>query len=295
MVWITGRIQADNDADAKEANKLQDQYVLTSYAKSLGKKDPIDNYKPGFQAMKVRKPVPFSLALSADVFYNTFFGMLEDNPPAKADANFLKDYAFINDKKELSFADLDQKTQTILKTGSSAKEKEFLKIFYTGNEQKTAWDFNIEQMGTWGTNYYRRAYYAVWGIGANIPKDAVYGVSQLDGKLKQLEGQNTYKISFAKNKTPKVGGFWSITAYTNEGYLEHNSENRYASGSNMPLKYNDDGSLDLYLSATKPENVSTYNWIPTPKGTFKLLFRMYWPKKSILNGSYKLPNIEKID
>jgi len=63
----------------------------------------------------------------------------------------------------------------------------------------------------------------------------------------------------------------------------------------MPLKYNDDGTLDLYLSANKPENISNYNWIPTPKGTFKLLFRMYWPKESVLDGSYKLPNIEKIN
>lgn len=295
MVWITGRIQADNDADALKANKLQDQYVLKSYAKSLGENDALDSYKPSFQAVKVRKPVPFSLALSSEVFYTTFFNMLKSNSPAKADASFLEGYPFLKDFKNLSFEALDEATKAVLKIGSATKEKEYLKTFYNGNEQKSAWDFNIEQMGTWGTNYSRRAYYAFWGIGANIPKDAVYGVSQLDGKLQQLEGANTYKISFAANKTPEVGGFWSVTAYTNEGYLEHNSQNRYASGSNMPLKYNDDGTLDLYLSANKPENISNYNWIPTPKGTFKLLFRMYWPKESVLDGSYKLPNIEKIN
>lgn len=294
MVWITGRIQADNDADALKVNKLQDQYVLKSYPNSLGENDALDNYKPSFQAVKVRKPVPFSLAMSSEVFYTTFFNMLKSNLPAKGDASFLEGYPFLKDFKNLSFHALDEATKAVLKTGLATKEKEYLKTFYTGNEQKSAWDFNIEQMGTWGTNYSRRAYYAFWGIGANIPKDAVYGVSQLDGKLQQLEGANTYKISFPPNGTPEVGGFWSVTAYTNEGYLEHNNQNRYASGSNMTLKYNEDGSLDLYLSANKPANIPDFNWIPTPEGKFKLLFRMYWPKESILNGSYALPNIQKL-
>ncbi len=294
MVWITGRIQSDNDADAIIVNKLQDQYVLESYKSSLGEKDPLSEYDPAFKAVEVEKPVPFSLKMSAEDFYNTFFDMLKNNPAAKMDTDFLRKYDFMDKTDGLTFSKLDMDVQKILKEGLISKQKKFAQIFYAGNEQKSAWDFNIEQMGTWDTNYYRRAYFAVWGIGANIPQDAVYGVSQLDGKLNQLVGDNTYKISFPPGQTPEVGGFWSITAYSNEGYLKHNNENRYSTGSNLPLTYNKDGSLDIYLSATKPKEVLNYNWIPTPEGKFKLLFRMYWPKKAILDGSYSLPNIEKL-
>lgn len=294
MVWITGRIQSDNDKDALVANQLQSQYVLQSYRSYLGEEDPLDNYSPDIKAIEVKKPVPYSLSMDAEKFYNTFFEMIVNNPAAKADSEFLSKYGFMDTEEKLLFENLDANTQEILKKGISVQQKKYSEIFYAGNEQKSAWDFKIEDMGSWGSNYARRAYYAVWGIGANIPKDAVYGVSQLDGTLKQLEGTNTYKISFAPGDTPDVGGFWSITAYNNEGYLEANAQNRYSSGSNMPLKFNEDGSLDLYLTAAKPNDVDEYNWIPTPEGTFKILFRMYWPKESILNGSYKLPNIEKL-
>ena len=122
----------------------------------------------------------------------------------------------------------------------------------------------------------------------------MYGVSQLDNDLDELFGKNVYKVHFDKGGTPEVGGFWSITAYDIDGYLEANKYNRYASGSNMDLTYNDDGSLDIYLSNKKPAGVPTMNWVPTPTGKFKLLFRMYWPKESVLNGSWKIPPVEKV-
>jgi len=291
MVWITGRIQADNDKDAIKANALQDKYIL----KSFNPDNTLNQYKPQFKALEIKKPVPYSLNMGASEFYNTFFDMLKNNPPNKADFKFLKTYGITKNQSLKSFEKLSKNNQASLTAGLKTREAYYKKIFYKGSEQKSAWDFKIEDMGDWGTNYERRAYFAVWGIGANIPQDAVYGVSQLDGDLKQLEGSNTYRISFPIDGTPEVGGFWSITAYNNEGYLEHNDQNRYATGSNMPIQFNSDYSLDLYLSATKPKGVPKFNWIPTPEGTFKILFRMYWPKESILNGDYTLPNIEKID
>jgi len=220
--------------------------------------------------------------------------MLIANPSAKMDHSFVKKYSFLDNYHGLTFTELDKNTKDVLSTGLLAKQKKFLKIFYASKEQKSSWDFKIQEMGTWDTNYYRRAYYAVWGIGANILQDAVYGTSQLDADLEQLNGNSTYKLSFPAGKTPEVGGFWSTTAYNNEGFLTPNGQNRYSIGSNMPLVFNKDGSLEIYLSADKPKGAPNYNWVPTPKGTFKVLFRMYWPKESILNGSYSLPNIEKL-
>ena len=193
------------------------------------------------------------------------------------------------------FDDLDENAYKMyLRMLSKKNKKKYLDDFYAGKSQKTNWIFNTTEMGTWGTDYKKRAYWGVWGLGANLTQDAVYGVTQLDDDLKQLDGENTYRIHFDKGKTPKVGGFWSITAYDNEGYLEENAVNRYATGSNMNMKYNPDGSLDIYLSHKKPKGVANFNWVPTPKEEFKILFRMYWPKKYILEGKYKLPKLVKI-
>ena len=58
----------------------------------------------------------------------------------------------------------------------------------------------------------------------------------------------------------------------------------------MPLKYNADGSLDIYVQATSPGPERESNWLPTPpSGMFNLTTRIYQPKKELLDGTYKMP------
>jgi hypothetical protein len=63
----------------------------------------------------------------------------------------------------------------------------------------------------------------------------------------------------------------------------------------MPLQYNRDGSLDIYIQATSPGADKASNWLPTPaSGPFSLTVRNYWPKDSVLDGSYKLPPVRRV-
>jgi hypothetical protein len=63
----------------------------------------------------------------------------------------------------------------------------------------------------------------------------------------------------------------------------------------MPLKFNPDGSLDLYIQASSPGADKEANWLPTPtSGLFSLTVRNYWPKKVVLDGSYKVPPVKKM-
>jgi hypothetical protein len=56
-----------------------------------------------------------------------------------------------------------------------------------------------------------------------------------------------------------------------------------------PLKYNADGSLDLYIQNEQPAGGKEANWLPAPEGPFSLTMRIYWPKASFLDGSWKIP------
>jgi hypothetical protein len=72
--------------------------------------------------------------------------------------------------------------------------------------------------------------------------------------------------------------------------------NRYTLSQRDKLKYNSDGSVDLYLQADKPDPDKVSNWLPAPRGKFVLCIRMYWPKEqppSILDGSWKPPAVQK--
>jgi hypothetical protein len=67
-----------------------------------------------------------------------------------------------------------------------------------------------------------------------------------------LDGGRAYVLHFEKGATPPVDAFWSITLYDSEGFQVANSLNRFAISSWMPLKYGEDGSLDLYFQNASP-------------------------------------------
>jgi hypothetical protein len=70
-----------------------------------------------------------------------------------------------------------------------------------------------------------------------------------------------------------------------------NPIHRYAIGSRTEgLKYNSDGSLDLYIQAEAPRSHGS-NWLPAPAGPFVLTMRLYLPKPAILNGTYRIPPV----
>lgn len=295
MVWITGRIQADTPEDALAAGLLQNAYRLHTEQKATGNGDPFVGFEPTYKAIEVKKPVPFSLQMTAENFYNQFLRQWLTNPSPEEDAPMLALLAkagMPSDTKS-TFANLPMKTQQILGEGLANKQKAYITAFYQGDKQETPWIFNREQMGTWGTDYSRRAYWAMWGLGANLVEDAVYGVSQLDATGQPLDGSGTYKLHFAAKDIPPTNAFWSVTAYDQDGYLEANDQHRYSLGSNHKLTYNADGSVDLYLAGKRPAN-ENHNWVPSPQGHFKVLLRIYWPKSEALNGAWDIPPLKKL-
>jgi len=46
---------------------------------------------------------------------------------------------------------------------------------------------------------------------------------------------------------------------------------------------NQDGSLDLCCSTSRPEREA--NWLPAPPGPFNLILRIHWPKQEVLDGA----------
>jgi hypothetical protein len=62
----------------------------------------------------------------------------------------------------------------------------------------------------------------------------------------------------------------------------------------MPLQYNADGSLDLYIQNNSPGPDKETNWLPAPAtGPFNLVVRIFWPKESALDGTWKIPGVKE--
>jgi hypothetical protein len=73
-----------------------------------------------------------------------------------------------------------------------------------------------------------------------------------------------------------------------------NPINRYAIGDRNALKYNSDGSLDIYIQAPSPGKDKEPNWLPSPKqGALGLTMRLYAPERRVLDGTWKPPVLKR--
>ena len=58
---------------------------------------------------------------------------------------------------------------------------------------------------------------------------------------------------------------------------------------------NEDGTVDIYFGPTAPEGHES-NWLPTdPDRRFFLLARFYGPEPSLLDSSFELNDMERMD
>ena len=129
-----------------------------------------------------------------------------------------------------------------------------------------------------------RASIALRGLGALPPDDAIYPGVTNDADGRPLDGANKYTVHFAKDALPPVNAFWSLTLYDANGYFVANAMNRYALGDRDRLRFNDDGSLDLYVQHERPAESQVANWLPASPGGFNITMRLYWPKPAALRS-----------
>src|SRR5581483_9814728 len=116
-----------------------------------------------------------------------------------------------------------------------------------------------------------------------------------DGK--KYSGTNRYVLHFERGQTPPVNAFWSVTMYDAAYFFVDNPLNKYTVSPRDRLKYNPDGSLDIYIQRDSPGRDKEANWLPASEGEFVLMLRMYWPKEeapSILDGSWKIPPVTAV-
>lgn len=95
---------------------------------------------------------------------------------------------------------------------------------------------------------------------------------------------------------PPTNAFWSITLYSDMGFLVENENETYSISSQQSLKYGVNGSLHITISIQPPsEDVPPTNWLPTPQAgeDFQLTFRIYWPTEVVLNYQWTPPVVDK--
>jgi hypothetical protein len=152
---------------------------------------------------------------------------------------------------------------------------------------------NMTKLGRYGTDYNTRAGVAYMGLGADRREDTVYPAPYLDADGKPFDSANKYVMRFEKGQLPPTNATRSVSQYKGNFY-ERTVLNRYAIAPWMPLQYNADGSVDVYLQAESPGKDKESNWLPTPPGQVNLTLRNYYPKDAAYDGAYKVPPVRKV-
>jgi hypothetical protein len=152
-------------------------------------------------------------------------------------------------------------------------------------------------LGQYGSDYNTRAVVAMVGLGANLPEDALYPNTASDEQGQALNGKHKYRIHFKADQLPPVKAFWSLTAYGKDDFLVPNALNRFALGDRDPLHFNPDGSLDIWIQASAPQEPHRMsNWLPIQQDqNFSLNARLYWPKPAALNGTWQMPKVVQLE
>ena len=125
--------------------------------------------------------------------------------------------------------------------------------------------------------------------------EAVYpAVLTTDGK--PLNAMNDYVVRMIADELPPTEVFWSVTLYDlQNGFFIPNDRKKYSVGENAGMKLDENGGIEIYIAAEKPEGVPEENWLPINRKdeTMDLVLRIYVPELEKMKV-WKAPKAEKI-
>ncbi len=289
---IAGRILVRDASEYPLVNALQDKLRLRSLADYRAGRTG-DTPAPAQRPLlsDAQRDLPEDLA-----FYARLGNVIRDWHFTGADKPVLADLAALQLTPERGFdvAALTPAQRTALQRGYAEGRKQVAEKSLQLGTEVNGWTVNY-QGPSFDRDYLLRAAVAKDQIYVAIPEEAIYPIARVDASGAPLDGRNHYRIVLDADALPPVDAFWSITLYDDAGYMIHNPIERYSIGDRSDdLVYRDDGSIEIYLSASAPPAGVKANWLPAPEAPFYLMMRLYNPRPSILSGEWLPPPVQRL-
>ena len=318
-VWALVRIIVDGPGDLTAVHALQDQLMLAKWGAPNQATPLFDPLSVPVMPLDGTKPLAFLDILNS---------ILTQDPPPASDRPVLDRLADIDvgpglrfDRRAFSEPQLEAMRQG-LASGREALRAEvgfrtqgrrpgaperwpsdLLLASMAGQadqvkyNRRIGWSGPRSKAGNFGTDYRLRAQCALAGLGLLPREEAMYFTTATDVEGSVLDGRAAYALRFSPQHLPPVDAFWSLTAYQtdedNRRWLAQNAIDRYSIGSRKPdLDYGSDGSLEIVFQHDAPKTENE-NWLPIPKAKFMLTLRAYRPRQPLLDGSYRIPELQR--
>lgn len=120
-----------------------------------------------------------------------------------------------------------------------------------------------------------------FGWGGNPRAAAMY----VNGVVSRNDGVTPYTLTA---KDVPVDGFWSVTVYNAQGFMEKNDRDAY-SFNNVTAKKDPDGSITIHFGG----DAGATNYLPITKG-WSYVVRLYQPRRTLLDGAWTFPAAQAV-
>jgi hypothetical protein len=293
--WLIGRTQVNGKLDYPAVHNFQDKITAVPLRAYGAEYRPPDGKVDA--ALNMRSPAEQVADMTAKEFFATFAKATKTNPPHANDYPMLARLRRIGIEPGRNF-DFDAaplEVQAALKQAAAKAKARIDEAIKRGSRNVNGWAMPMNPIGTYATDYAKRAGIARFGLGANTIDDAFYPTIGGTFSDLPLEGGNGYVMRFEKDQLPPARAFWSLTVYDKDQRFADNPLNRFALGDRDALTFNQDGSLELYLQPRTPGQAREANWLPTPsEGPFSATLRLYWPKREATDGTWSPPSLTPV-
>ena len=127
-------------------------------------------------------------------------------------------------------------------------------------------------------------------------EEAMYpNITTTDGE--PLNAMNDYVVKMTKDQLPPDQAFRSVTLYDKaNGFFITNDQKKYSVGENAGFKLNEEGGIEIYVAAEKPDGVPEENWLPLNRKDeeIDLILRIYVPDMEKMK-TWQAPVAQKIN
>lgn len=298
VLWLLGRTQTNGPGDYANVHKVQDQFRLVPLSQWDHDYQPPSGLPVDPQVDNRTPPLEQVNRLSGVELLDRFARLLQQYPAHASDYPILHRMRALGIEPGKDFEPSRFTTEKLqaIDAAAQAAQEELRQIVRSAaiGALRNGWNWS-GSLGSYGTDYRKRAVVALAGLGANLPEDAIYPNAVVDAEGKPLSGQHAYLLRFEAGQLPPVDAFWSLTLYDKDGFQVANPLERFALGSYDQLKFGSDGSLELRIQAQSPGKELEANWLPAPRDNFQLMLRMYSPQPAMLSGQWQPPAIRRVD
>lgn len=294
-VWIIGRTQTNGPADYEAVHEIQRGFIVTPSSRWPNPPQQVEGSADTAVDME-RAPLDQVNSMAGLDFFAYAADLMSLHPPHVIDQPIIARMARLGIEagKPLDVDVLPPATHDALEGAPRSAQEAMHDALPRLSPVVNGWTIARSNMGVYGTNYLFRAVIAMIGLGANLPEDAIYPMLLHDSSGDEPLGDHNYVLHFDADQLPPVDAFWSVTMYNAEGFPVPNPLDRYALGDRDPVRYNDDGSLDLYIGQESPNAELEPNWLPAPPGPLGVTMRLYGPRPEVLDGRWDPPLVQRI-